>query len=1006
MAPPTSSDLAIEDTKRNLERRIADWTGPLAFIKHHANDPRLRIIGEFLYRHQAIQGEGVIPDLERGRNDLGRIYQSLARIQEESQFVALSRLVWLLNSFSGVTRDARHLWLYKLEGLGKNLSLEALAGTREFHFTTYQCPGLAETWPETDVGVVALAAAATGTAATLRLYGPKSASLNKHLQGRPSAELAMLYEARASLAEAVNVQVIKIDVPEVPRSFATSRAILELGHFSSSVEIDDAFVDYLMQRRDRLIGVVPEQTHEIWQYTSKKLSPNDYVRVKSLLDNPIAEFGLQTLKAEGVNDIADIILKADEFKDHQKVGGKKSQIWKKLLPSKLPAQLIEGVSGLKRDFAKLDYDAKKPWLLYFTGEIMEILRPLIENPGTVFVKFGIPPEVHWDDTTYAILRNPQMLADAYWFFDKIPPRQKTEGDFSIEHGVFASVLQGDSFISPKTYQVAGRKQWVGTPSYPPYGIPENKLFTDEIPLISDTQQELEIKLLLMDSYNPDQISRMVVGTIYCLMNPGNGTTVAQRRLHRNVRALIRAAKALPPAYRIPIRVLNPNDMPQIIDLRIDEWYKARHNASERFGLAIEGLNTRISQLSAAVNDRRATSEKTALDTISAAIKGLAENLEDAVSIAERYLPERERYGPKYQKDLQTFSERHSDPAEILSFRLEQLAITFLRFYLVPPSKRDQDEKSQQLVSFLTGAGIDTKYDASLDDTLQSIGEHTMKITSQLQKLRDSAIGRNVYTGSSANASKTANGQIPGIQDYLETVAETARLLIYRKTKLVEFMGQNTPNDIARRRRSLTDSLDGFIDKAVDYLLFGLDRGDLMHFLKLRFEQRYAKLEQRVRDSLRPEKTPERTQENADAFYHKEFMYPEDEIRLLQLLDAKLRANEERYMRSTRRQRYQSTVMLPHELQQLVAVRNAIETWIQYYKMARQFIDGSADTRPFDPELRRFRANSAYSIDPQQAANFLSSVYTLSLRNQIGDNIVDAQRALVDSFKVEPIKPAA
>lgn len=994
-----NTDLAIEDAATSLEKRIAEGTRQLAFINRHADDPRLRIIVESLYRHQVMQGEGGIPDLEKGRNDLGRLYLSLARTQEERQFAALSRLVWLLNSFSGVTRDARQLWLYKLEGLGKNLSLEALAGTKEFHFTTYQCPGLAETWAEMDIGFAAIAAAATGTAATLRLYGPKSASLNKHLQGKSPDELAMLYEARKSLAESMNIQAIKIDVPELPKKLATARAILELGYFSSSVEMDDYFVDYLMQRRDRLARVVPEQTHEIWQYASRKLTSNDYARAKRLLQEPIAQFGLKTLEAEGVTDIADIILRVNELKDPKQSGKKSSEIWKKLLPSELPAQLIAGVSEVKRDFGKLDYDAKKPWLMYFTGEIMEILKPLIENPATAFVKFGILPERHWDDTVYGILRNPQMLADAFWFFDGVPPRQKTEGDFSIGHGVFASVFQGDFSISPKSYSVAENKQLTDIPSYPSYGIPANQLFTDEIPLISDTLEKLAEKFSLMGSYNPDQISRIVVGTIYCLMNPGNGTAAAQRRFRRNIRTLVKAARALPQAYRLPIRVLNPNDMPQIIDLRIEEWYNARHRASEQFTASIEGTSNKMSQFDDWVNDKRTTAEKTAFGVISTAIRGLAGPLEEAVAIAEGYLPERERYAPRYRRELQTFSDQVSDPAAILKFRLNQLASTFLRFYFVAPGRRDQDEKSQQLASFLAEAGVDRKYNVSLDETLQSMQEHTIKITNQLQKLRESALGRNVYTISSPTASKTANGQLPGIGEYLETVTETARLLLYRKTKLVEFMEQTAvPNDVARRLQSLAGFLDGFVDKAVDYLLFGIDRGDLMHFLKLRFKQKYAKLEQKVRDAESKRTGAERTSESATAFYHKDRIYPEDEIRLLQLLDAKLKANEQRYVRSTHRQRYQSAVMLPHELQQLAAVRNAVETWIQYYNMASRYIAGNANTRPFDPELRKYRAKSAYAIDPQQAANFLYSL-TLSLEKQIGTGIIDSQRARVAAFPV-------
>ena len=1019
MKQTTATDSAIENAARRLEGRIGDENRRLSFLNSHKGEPRLRLITEYSYRHQVMQSETGIPDTEKGKPLLEKLALS-APMDDERQFEALSRLVWLLDSFSGVTRDSRQLGLYKLEGLNK-YSLDALAHTNGFDMVTLQSPGLAEPWALTDIGVAALAAAATGTTATLRLYGPRSAALNRHLRTKTPDELATMYETRDSLLTAMNVPVIKIDVPEVSKKFATARAMMELGYFAS-IELDEGFVKYLMQKEERLGQVVEDRSDPIWQYAHKTLTPNDYGKLGSLLQESVAKFGLKILESEGVTDIADIILRVEDFKEPKDAGGqaipkdliprgsrKRSEIWKKLFPSNLASQLIQGVTRVKGDFAKLDYDAKKPWLMYSTGETLDIVKQLTENPNVVLVKFGSPPERYWDDTVYTIFGSPQSVVDTFWLFGGIQPKIKTEDGNLImpEHGVFASVLYGNSVISQKTY-TRSHKQIVARPTYIPYGPSNNKILADEIPFISDTNDELVRKLSIMDSHDPDQISRMVVGAIYCLMTPGEGTPQEQRRFNKNMKALFRAAKTLPPAYRDSIRLLNPNDVPRIIDTRMEEEYQARRRASEQFDTGLmDGLDTKVLQFESWVKDKRAKVKADTLTAILAGIRGLAGNLEHAVAIAETYIPN--RYALDYIGDLQEFSEHNADPKAILEFKLNQLANTFLRFYIVAPRRRETDDKSQVLISFLhEKAKVDGVYDlGALEDALESSQEHTFQIARQLQQLRDSTIARRGVYGSSPQdrGLKAANGQLIGIGKYLDTIEETIRHLLDRKSKLADLLGSYgsyaaVPSDVAKKLRPLLSSINGFVDNALDYLIWGLDRGDLMHFLKLRFDNKYAKLEQRVRDAESGK--AERTAESAEKFYHNEFMYPKDEIRLLQQLDAKLRAYEDKYMRATRRLRYhQATVMLPHELQQFDAVRNILETLLQYYNMASQYIEGSADTRPFDPKLRTYRAKSAYSMSPQEAASFLSLLFA-HLDKYKGVPHIEAQRVRVAAFPIKSL----
>lgn len=1003
MAYTTAADLAIDSATRKLEGRVSDETRRASFLHLH-KDPRLKFLIEDMYRHQMVQSGGakVIPDMEKGKPLLEKLAVS-APMDNEGQFEALSRFDWLLRSYSGVTRDSRQLWLHKMEGLNE-YSLEALAQTNGFIFTTLESPGLAETWAELRTGITTLAAAATGTTATLRLYGVRSAVLNKHLRESSPDELATMYEARDSLLTAGNIPVIKIEIPEIPKKFATARAIMELGYFAS-IELDEGFVEYLMQKKERLARVIEDSSDPIWQYAQKTPTANDYRKLMELLQGQVAEFGLRTLKSEGVTDIADIILRVEGFKEPKDEQGqvipketlskevkRKSEIWRRFFPSNLASKLIEGVSQVNHDFPNLTYDEKKPWLLYFAGEILDIMKQLIENPARALVKFGSTPERYWDDNVYAILGHPQLVADTFWLFGGIPPRVKTEEGFIMpEHGVFVSVLYGPNVISQKTY-AAGHKQVVDRPTYIPYGPTGNKLLADEIPFIADTKDELERKLSIMDLHDPDQISGIVVGAIYYLMNTGNGAPQALRRSDRNTKALSRAARALPQAYQKSIRLLNPNDVPRIIDSRIEEEYQARLKVSEQFDVGLKDRLDEVTRFDSLVRAKRERVRADALTAIKAGIRGLDENLELAAVRGEGYLPE--RYHDEYIEDVRKFSQQNEDPKAILNFRLEQLAKTFLRFYTVAPRRRAKDEKSQVLTFFLNEkAKVDGVYDlGALEEALESSQEHAFHIKRQLQELRNSTIARRGVYGNSQEERglKSANGQFTGIVQYLDTIDETIRLLLERKSKLVETLGDDGPHagipkDVANKLRPLIGSMGGFVDNTLDYLIWGLNKGDLMQFLKLRFDNCYAKLEQRVRnlESRRAEKfpgekpenrIPQRSPEDANRLYDREHISPRDEIKLLQLIGAKLRAYEDKYVRSTRGLRYhQATVMLPHELQQFAAMGNIIETLSRYYRMASEYIAGSSDIKPFDPGLKTYKAESAFSMSPQQAASFLLSV---------------------------------
>lgn len=963
------------------------------------DDPHLRLFHEFVYRH--LSSDAVVDLDSKGASGLKRLAKSFY-MGEDAQFVNLTRLLWLEQSLSRSPRSSNLYRLNKISGLDqKKLSLEELAQVRNFGVATYECPGQIETLAELSIGFTALMALATQTFPIVMLYGDEGSARNRHLTPFGKRDRQDMYVARKDLLEAFNFSVTEIDIPQgffsMPDNFAIPRAMRKLEYFGS-FEIDDTFIRYIIKRefnapqskRTKLFDIVKN-------YGSRELTQEEYEKLAADLRKPLIEIGLEALHKEEIYDIADVVLKADSYKNPEiatndpdrKSKEARAVIWRHLLPSKLTEEIMAGLLSINPHFGELEYDAKKQSVEYFMGEVIHIVRPLLEDPHRAFLKVGNETERHWDEFVYDVLGNPQIAADAFWLFGDFFGARNGKNITTPKHSPFGSLLyQHFTILEQATEEeriVPRRAKYIS------YGIPANRVHVEAIPLISDIQEDLLAKFSSMAQYNPDDISRLVIGVIYSLLNIGDGTNTALERFRKNREVLFKATVELPEAYQRAVSVLDPRSLPQIIDARIKAGYEAKDEVSEQLDTAyVDNVVGKVRRFEELVRQRRESTRGNAIQHISTSIQALAPNLEQAITLAESYLGG--RYKTRYDGEVADIDVGEGQN-EIPNIKLGLLANEFFKFYRVPRDRRDK-KGTADMESFLERIGIANIYDINVDENLRQTQEDTPTLIEQLNELRDSSRAFNDRYMAIAQGMKTKGEKLPGIDlgEYLEAAAQVIMHLSYRKKSLEKVLGsiesEKDITQVVKPSSSIVGDLDYIINKTLSHLLTGVDRIDLINFLQKRFDYISEKTEQE--NVVQRDRNPERARKSLESGG----VGLKYEIDFLRVIDQRLREFEEQYISDIRRFQYPSTVMFPHELQQFSAFRNAIHTWIDYYKQAMLYIEGRRQDIPPRPAIT-LQSQSAFAISPEQASNFFSHVLA-HLRKELGDAYLANQRARVQA----------
>lgn len=1037
-----------------LEETIASAVAHRRFLERHAkDDPWITLLLEFYHRNlfaqQTSNGNVVELDAKDARR-LSRLRRSFY-MKDEALFADLIRTLWLMRSFSNSTKNSH--WLNRISGLDSNLQVEELAYVRSFGVATYECPGLIETLPELGIGYTTLVAMATRTNPTVMLYGEEGAARNRHLAALKlsAGEIGEFYENRRQLLEVYNFSVTKIDIPQdffsVPDNSAIAREMIELGH-KASRDLDRSFVDYMVKRvadgaieRDSKLGSI------VAPYISRTPTPEDYEQLLDQFRQPLKEMGLELLDSEEVHNIADLILKASDYRslrnvegfikplqseEQQKVGptakekkagvrasiglnervqmwnrllsreltddirrelsadnpnfkqvereliekyrGKLERgvgIWMRLLPSDIATVITDNLYEVNKYFRQMGPAAAKQSIEYFMGEIIHIIRPLLADPSRAYLKFGNKTEQYWDECVYELVRNPEISADTFWllgsFFDL---RNDRKNGAPSRYSPFGSILY-------RHFTIRGKDR---RDTYISYGIPLSRTHIKAIPLISDTPEDLLTKFSRMAEYDPDEISRIVVGAIYSLMNPGDRTAEAEGKFTRNMGVLLEAVKSLPPAYQTSVYVLNPKDIPGIIDSKIREEYEAILQMSRQGDTNyIDTAHQKISDFISPLKEKREEAKIKSISLIEKQIRGAYQTLEEALSEAENSLFT--RYRRWYNQDIGTSPTQEA--------RLKKLAEYFYSFCFIPPETREQESGASSMLEFLHRIGIDPIHDMEVDEALRTVHQCFVEVMDRecLLSLKKHLTDLNNRTAGilQATVAKGGKAQGPLLSNYLNIAVETVMHLNHRKEKSLEAIarGGDATRDVAERLSMVIEAVDEVINNSIYSLLNVVDRVDLANFL----QNRYNKVQAKIEEVLNNPKGKELLQ--------KEDISPEGEVYVLKRLDDGLRAFEDRYIQATKKVQYPSAVMFPHQLQQFSAFRNAIATWVAYYTQATLYMDGRSQSRPFNPNVVTSQAESAFSISPEHATNFFTPVLG-HLRRELGEPYFASQRARVQA----------
>jgi len=548
------------------------------------------------------------------------------------QFNNFSRMLWVLDSFSGVSPDDTMYYLFKMSyvDLKSKAPPEIFAEVESFDVTTFECPGHLETIAElAGFGYASMIANSAGQNLFLRLYYLDGATRNRWLDTLRIGEISSLIDDRTCISTAANLTHSLIDVPRsfnsIPEQFSVAYTMYDLGYDGSRV-LDEYFVDFIIEKEKHARGSARSYLHDkVKEYFGMTLSEDDYAKIIESIRFDMQKAGESGLYALGISDVSDIILNAEKFKKpklrqiecserelaaareilgstdaeigkqlfgekysgqdinkeiRDRVKDKKrgqaqrqAGIWGKLLPSSMCSELLKQLRGLNRRIEDDDfpYMAKKVNVEYFIGEIVHILDPVFSSPRTAFVKIGNDAESHWDKYASSVLDNKEICKDWFWFMQNASSDHN--GEVPESHAPLVAINY-KQFVLPRTVREASERgqELKGLPKYTSYGLQPLTAYISAAPLISDTYDELHTKFEELMKWTPNESLRLVIGAMYAFTNGLNDTAHRSRsaiRYATNTEVLLNAAKALPePYHRLARALVREDDIGTVIDSKI------------------------------------------------------------------------------------------------------------------------------------------------------------------------------------------------------------------------------------------------------------------------------------------------------------------------------------------------------------------------------------------------------------------------------------------------------
>lgn len=906
----------IEARLSELDTEIGIKQRQREFLTQNIGSTHLTLVLEYIYRTQfRAYGTENLHDLKDDhRRQLGRLIGSL-NIPEESTFEKLARVLWVLESFSRNTRDPFGYGLHGASRIEPSTGFADFSNTMGFDFTTCECPGIAETVAELGIGNTAFIAMAAGEHASLRLYGERGAERNRNLCEMDPGQRSHMYGARSRLMEILNIPVIDIDIPEeiltIPKPLAIARGMIRLGSYQRVM--GEEFVGYVLkQRRWNEPDAVPRLTDIVSEYRESRKSADDYGNLKEKMQEYLIGLGTQTLQAEGINCLADAILhsarskrtvkaydarlgpinaKLEKLAQRESEGGdeyqrleaekqdiegrqavvkKEAAIWKAIFPGDLDLEVVTYLTSIhphavyeqnidefpEAEWDKLAYvDGAARNVEYYLGEILGIMRPLLDHSGRALVVVGNPPEQYWHELIVKGLNSPLIASDLLWAFDDAIGKGRHDAfSATTAHPGFFSVLYShyrlppvemqNEVSNPRTGQTETITE-VKRPMYISYGPNVSQL--SEVPLLGDSEKELSDKLDRLSECDPDAIAILVVNAVYSMLNLGDNSEGARARFERNRGVLSEASLELPEAYRASISVLDPGQIPAFIDQKIQREYDTTAKR-RRLADIVEGNQGFVEFALARYNTLSGAVDAAKTHVQNAFVDGIIElgggSLEEGISLAERTLSQ--NYHDAYAKKARRLTSKVSphERKAILEENIQVLATQFLRLYQVSPDRRFKDTyKMERLIADTeSGTGFHRHHNFDFAVTSKRVADLLQGAAQKIGEV-DQRLG------------SIANGKsVPYIEPLCEAIIHVSGITSELKDKS-RYLGApfrqmhpdfQVPGGFQQDIGNAIDMAQQSVGRMSRYLAGEpTDRADLVQHLNSRFTSHYGAVTERV-----------------------------------------------------------------------------------------------------------------------------------------------------------------
>jgi len=799
------------------------------------NDPRLTLIDRFLHFNQHVSKTDEYLDMnEADIRELKKLNENIK--MDELAFQNLSRLFWFLESFAQFKKSDSPYFLnriIKYESGGYLLS--SLEGITGYDSITYECPGI-ESLAIWGIGYQTIMGAAIDAQSVVRLYGKRGIRFNNNLRdlALEAQEINQLIENRKNFYGELNIQVEEIDIStkfdKVPENFAIARAMLELG-YKTTRNLDDGFVKFMSKRKQKNTNDDLEEIVNCCGNENSLSSINDQDLKKHLYN-----YGEKILKSEEIFGLADIIFRAEEYKDREfwftkcekdnTEAGRIANIWKKLLPSPLTETIGTQFFDLARDAKKLSLPKRRTSLAYFMGEFFSLMGSLLRDKSRAQLVFGNYTERYWHDCVNNVMSKPSTLEDALWLFEDIIPEIR-ENHANFDTKEFAPMIS--ALYNHYTFKGAIKKGSYGVTQaslksaiFIPYSLKAVPGNISKIPLFSDTYRELLSKFQDMENYNPNQITKMVVGAIYALINLGTGDEEAIEKFTKNSELLQKASLCLPQPYREFVTHFDPRDISHAIDLRIGTGSEL--SASVLPKIDFDKMINKLGELKTGINKVKEAARVHAVDKIAELI-----DIEKAKSNLQGI------YQGRYEK-IKTMLRNQIRKSEInVDENPNILAHVYFSLFTVSEKKRKKGYEEMSV--YLNELGPEDFYDLEFGKLLDFIQGCQSTVQRKVKTFKN--LSSVINTSNDNSVQKISQGTF--LAEYLDSACELITELGH-KMRLLRDLKVDEKYPKILDLENLVKIFDSYANDVTNQILAGVNEDGFISYFGKRFKTRQPLIE--------------------------------------------------------------------------------------------------------------------------------------------------------------------